>query len=644
MLTSPGRTWFQPVSRWAGIGAGIILLAALPFILDSFYLFVASLTLAYAIASLGFGLLVGSSGQVSLAHAVPFAIGAYAVAIGSAHGVNVWLALLAGIVLSVIISIAAGLVTLRLSEFYFALATIGLVVVLQNFLSSATFAGGTDGIPAPVIILFSTGRGQTVDEYLAVAVFAVVAGLVTRNLNNSYMGRAFNGIRDAPSAAASCGVPVFRTKVAAFTISSAYATVAGAIYAGLVTLVSPDQFGFNLVLLFLAILIVGGRASIAGAFVGAAAFTYVPQVLQPAQGAQNLIFGLAIMLTMLVAPDGLWPAGARLVRRILRGLVPGDRGPLGRTAGKAVELVPEPVDGEPPPPPIDQDLARAILAPAGASPASTAEAGPGPVVVGHGAAHADDAPSTRLTVTSLSKAFGGVPALAEVNLRLHDREILALIGPNGSGKTTLLNCITRILPADSGTVILDGTDITRMRADRVAGRGVRRTFQSPQLVSGRSVLENVMLGAHLNAQISVAAALVGRPLTGRRERATEELARDALASLGLSRYAEMPVDAVEGPTQKLIEVARCLAARPRVMLFDEIASGINSFEKGYLAERIDRLRSDHDVSLILVEHDLDFVTKVADSMIVLQSGAVIADGLPGAVLSEQPVREAYFGV
>jgi branched-chain amino acid transport system permease protein len=642
MLTSPRRTWIQPLSRSAGICAGVILLAALPFILDSFYLFVASLTLAYAIASLGFGLLVGSSGQVSLAHAVPFAVGAYAVAIGAAHGVSVWLALLAGIGVSVVISIAAGLVALRLSEFYFALATIGLVVVLQNFLSSANFAGGTDGISAPVITLFSTGRGQTIDEYLAVAVFAIVAGVVTMNLNRSFMGRAFNGIRDAPSAAASCGVPVFRTKLAAFTISSVYATVAGAIYGGLVTLVSPDQFGFNLVLLFLAILIVGGRASIAGAFVGAAAFTYVPQVLQPAQGAQDLIFGLAIMLTMLVAPDGLWPAGARLVRRTLRSLQPGVRSAVGPAAGKlAVELVPEPVDSKPPPPVIDQDLALAILAPAGADPASAA--GPGLAANGRSAAHADDPPAARLTVTSLSKAFGGVPALAEVNLRLHDREILALIGPNGSGKTTLLNCITRILPADSGTVVLDGTDITRMRADHVAARGVRRTFQAPQLVSGRSVLENVMLGAHLDARISVVAALVGRPLTGRHERAAEEAARDALAALGLTRYADMPVAAVEGPTQKLIEVARCLAARPRVMLFDEIASGINSFEKGYLAERIDRLRSEHDLSLILVEHDLDFVTKVADSMIVLQSGAVIADGLPGTVLSEQPVREAYFG-
>jgi len=640
MLTIPRRTWVQPLSQSAGIGAGVILLAALPFILDSFYLFVASLTLAYAIASLGFGLLVGSSGQVSLAHAVPFAVGAYAVAIGAAHGVNVWLALLAGIGVSIVISIAAGLVTLRLSEFYFALATIGLVVVLQNFLSSATFTGGTDGISAPAITLFSTGRGQTIDEYVAVAVFALIAGLVTMNLNRSFMGRAFNGIRDAPSAAASCGVPVFRTKLAAFTISSVYATVAGAIYGGLVTLVSPDQFGFNLVLLFLAILIVGGRASIAGAFVGAAAFTYVPQVLQPAQGAQDLIFGLAIMLTMLVAPDGLWPAGARLVRRILRSLQPGVRGAVGRSAGKvSVELIPEPVDDKPPPPAIDQDLALAILAPAGANAASEG----GPATNGRSAVHADDPPAARLTVTGLSKAFGGVPALAEVNLRLHDREILALIGPNGSGKTTLLNCITRILPADSGTVVLDGADITRMRADQVAARGVRRTFQAPQLVSGRSVLENVMLGAHLDARISVAAALVGRPLTGRRERAAEEAARDALAALGLTRYADMPVAAVEGPTQKLIEVARCLAARPRVMLFDEIASGINSFEKGYLAERIDRLRSEHDLSLILVEHDLDFVTKVADSMIVLQSGSVIADGLPGTVLSEQPVREAYFG-
>jgi branched-chain amino acid transport system permease protein len=637
MLSGPASAWTQTFRRSGGAWAGILILLALPFLLDGFYLFVASLTLAYAIASLGFGLLVGSSGQVSLAHSVPFAIGSYAVAVGAAHGVNVWLALLAGIVLSLIISVAAGLVTLRLSEFYFALATIGLVVVCQNVLSTASFSGGANGMPAPVITFFSTGQGQAIDQYAAVAVLALLAALAARNLNASFLGRAFNGIRDAPKAAASCGVPVFRTKLLAFAISSVFATVAGAVYGGLVSVISPDQYGFNLVLLFLAILIVGGKASVVGAFVGAAAFTYVPQVLQPTQGAQTLIFGLAIMLTMLITPDGLWPGFVRLVRRGFRALLPGRRD--SREDEQAVKLVPDPLVA------VAADRTRADAA---AVLTPLVNVGGGLDVL----AGVDDAASrerggktrpVRLSVTGLCKSFGGVPALCDVDLQLHDGEVLALIGPNGSGKTTLLNCITRIEAADSGTVQLVGSDITRLPAHQVAARGVRRTFQFPQLVAGRTVLENVMLGAHLDAQIMIGAAVVGRRLTGRRERAAETAARAALDALGLSRYAAMPVAAVEGPTQKLIEVARCLAARPCVMLFDEIASGINSFEKSDLAERIGVLRSEHDISLILVEHDLDFVTAVADSMLVLQSGRVIAEGAPGAVLTAQPVREAYFG-
>jgi branched-chain amino acid transport system permease protein len=636
MLAPQKLTRMQAAKRSGGIWAGLVVLLALPFLLDSFYLFVASLALAYAIAALGFSLLVGSSGQISLAHAVPFAIGAYAVAVGAAHRVDVWLSLLAGIALSAIISLVAGFVTLRLSEFYFALATIGLVVVTQNILSTTTFTGGTNGISAPPITFITTGRGQAVDQYFAVAVLAILAGLATRNLNGSFIGRAFNGIRDIPSAAASCGVPVFRTKLMAFTVSSVYATVAGAVYGGLVTVISPDQFGFNLILLFLAILIVGGRASIPGAFVGAAAFTYLPQVLQPAQGAQNLIFGLAIMLTMLLAPDGLWPAGARLLKRgallVLSRFDTALPQPSlelismpSTVPAHAEALAPEASPRAGMASPANQPQVATALAPAHPVPGEVRQQPP------------------RLSVTGLSKAFGGVPAVADVSLQLHHRGVLALIGPNGSGKTTLLNCITRILPADSGTIYLDGSDITRLSANQVAARGIRRTFQSPQLVSGRTVLENVMLGAHLDAKISIAAALVGRTLTGRRERATEDAARQALEILGLSRYASMPVGAVEGPTQKLIEVARCMAGKPRVMLFDEIASGINSFEKSYLAERIDSLRTDHDVSIILVEHDLDFVTKVADSMVVLQSGGVIAEGLPSLVLAAKPVREAYFG-
>jgi branched-chain amino acid transport system permease protein len=631
------------VRRGGGVWLGVVIFCILPFGLDSFFLFVASLTLAYAIASLGFGLLVGSSGQVSLAHSVPFAVGAYAVALGAEHGLNVWLALLAGIVLSILISVVAGLVTLRLSEFYFALATIGLVVVLQNYLAGASFSGGSDGLPAPVITFFSTGRGTTFDQYVAVALIAIVAIIFTRNINASFVGRAFNGIRDVPQAAASCGVFVFRTKLLAFAVSSVYATVAGAVYAGLVTLVSPDQFGFNLVLLFLAILIVGGRTSIAGAFVGAAAFTYVPQALQPAQGAQDLIFGLAIMLTMLVAPDGLWPTAVRLVRQAGRRLLAGRR-PSGNRQDSLRSVPPEHAAAA-----VTTEAVAA--APVNAEQASLHldQTGPrgadGPtVVLASGAGAGARAGPPRLVVTGISKSFGGVPALSDVSLELHAGEILALIGPNGSGKTTLLNCITRILPPDAGTVLLDGADITGMRADQVADRGIRRTFQSPQLISSRTVLENVMLGAHCDARTWLGAVLAGRVLTGKREARAEAAARQALAALGLARYAAMPMSAVEGPTQKLIEVARCLAGNPRVMFFDEIASGINSFEKDDLAERIHELRAEHDVSLILVEHDLDFVTKVADSMVVLQSGSVIAKGRPGPVLSAQPVREAYFGV
>jgi branched-chain amino acid transport system permease protein len=635
MLTSPKPAWIQAAARPAWILAGLVVLLALPFTIDSFYLFVASLTLAYAIGTLGFGILLGSSGQVSLAHAVPFAIGAYATAVGTAHGVNIWLSLLIGVVLSALISLAAGLVTLRLSEFYFALATIGLVIVAQNFLSTASFGGGTNGTAAPPVVFFTTGRGMAIDQYLAVAVLALLAGVITGNLNGSFIGRAFNGIRDVPNAAASCGVPVFRTKLMAFMLSSVYATIAGAVYGGLVGVVSPDQFGFNLILLFLAILIVGGRTSIAGVFIGAAAFTYVPQVLQPAQGLQNLIFGLAIMLTMLLAPDGLWPAGAQLVRRAGKLVV--SRLDTSVIHQPALELVsvPSAVAAR------TEALASADAGPIAAGPSQADDPQLARVPVPRPPVASEQ--PIRLAVTGLTKTFGGVPALTSVSLTLHHREVLALIGPNGSGKTTLLNCITRILPADSGTVQLDGADISRMSANQIAAHGIRRTFQSPQLVRGRTVLENVMLGAHLQARTSVFAALAGHAITGRREKSVEEAAMQALEMIGLSGYAHMPAEAVEGPTQKLIEVARCLAGKPTVMLLDEIASGINSFEKGYLAERIDSLRTDHDVSLILVEHDLDFVTKVADSMVVLQSGAVIADDSPDVALAAPAVREAYFG-
>ena len=611
---------------FAAAAVGLLILALAPFQLSSFNLFVASLTLVYAVGALGFGLLVGESGQVSLAHPVFFAIGAYATALASQHHFNIWVALLAGVGLSMAIALVSGLVALRLAEFYFSLVTLGLVLAFANYLSTASYTGSTSGLLSPPMRLFGTGRGVLTDQYVAIAVLAVAASCVSWGLGRSYLGRAFNAVRDMQGSAASLGVPVLRMKLLAFMLSAVYGCVGGAFYGGLVLAITPSQFGFNLLLLFLAILIVGGRLSIAGAFVGAVMFTFLPQKLAGFQANQNLIFGAAIMATMLFAPNGLVSLGslafsyAVRIRRYFTS---------GRTASETNAAAVAPATNGNGVAHVEDLALTQVVRP------QTDEA---PVV------DADGDRPPRLVIRDLSKHFSGVAALQNVDLTLGAGEVIGLIGPNGSGKTTLLNCVSRMLSADTGQTTVDGEDITKLRADKIATLGIRRTFQHPHLVHYRTVLENVMLGLHLQARVNPLAVVGAGAFPSRREREARERAMTALEFFGLGHLASAPIGKVQGPVQKVIEVARCVVSEPRVLMLDEVASGVNSYEQEELASNLNRLNAETGVSMIVIEHDLEFVRKLASRLVVLNVGRVIADGAPQAVLESADVMESYLGV
>lgn len=609
------------VPSFAAAAVGLVLLVLVPFQLSSFHVFVMSLALVYAVGSLGFALLVGESGQVSLAHPVFFAIGGYSTALAAEHHFNIWIALLGGVGLSVAFALVSGLVALRLAEFYFSLVTLGLVLAFGNYLSTATYTGATSGLVAPPLRLFTTGRGLITDQYVAVAVLAVAAAWATWGIGRSYLGRALNAVRDMQASAASLGVPVLRMKLTVFALSAIYGCIGGAFFAGIVVAISPSQFGFNLLLLFLAILIVGGRLSIAGAFVGALMFTFLPQQLASFQANQNLIFGLAIMATMLFAPNGLVSLAGLAFSSVARA----GRYLRARTSTEAQATSASSMNGE-----GEQADRTAIKVVSGRSEPTELQAGPG------------NAP--RLVVHELAKHFSGVAALTDVDLAIEAGEVIGLIGPNGSGKTTLLNCVSRMLPADAGRITLDGRDITTLRADKIANLGIRRTFQHPHLVHNRTVLENVMLGLHSQTRVNPLLVATAGVFPGARERAGREKAMTALEFFGLGNLASAPIEKVQGPVQKVIEIARCVVSEPKVLMLDEVASGINSYEQDQLASSLERLNAETGVSMIVIEHDLEFVRKLASRLVVLNVGRVIADGVPSAVLERADVMESYLGV
>ena len=575
-----------------------LLVLGVPFLpgVPSFWITLADYAGIAAIVALGLVVLTGYGGMTSFGQATFMGCGAYVSALltTTGAGLSPWLALPAALLASGAAALALGAVTLRLSGHYLALATIAWAVSLYYLAGNFDVLGRNDGLSGiPPLRIGGVALTGSREYFVVVWTAVALAVLLTLNLLDSRMGRAIRALRGGAAAAASFGVDLPRTRILAFTYAAVLAGLAGWLYAHMQRSVNPTPFGLNASIEYLLMAVVGGAGSVWGALLGAALVTAVndqlqsllPRLLGQQGNYETAVFGALLVLLLQTAPDGLWPR--------LRRLFPPAR--------------PRRVD-------VDADPLPARTLPAPGTPV--------------------------LSATGLRKAFGGLVAVNNMGLHLDAGEIVGLIGPNGAGKSTTFNLLTGVARPGAGQVRFMGRDVTGLHPPGVAKLGIARSFQHVKLVPGMSVLENVALGAHRRGVAGPVSAML------RLDRAEEARlfaeARRQIVRVGLSEHADKPGDSLALGQQRLVEIARALCLDPVLLLLDEPAAGLRHAEKADLAALLRRLRGD-GVTVLLVEHDMEFVMRLTDRLVVMEFGAKLAEGDPAAIRANPAVVEAYLG-
>jgi branched-chain amino acid transport system permease protein len=579
-----------------GAAALAVALAGAPLYLPSYPLFVLSLGLVYAVAVLGVNLVMGYAGLVSLGHAGFAAVGAYVAAIAMAElGLSFWIALPLSGLAAAACGVVLGLPSLRLGPLHVAMVTFGfgwvIVLVAQNWLD---VTNGPNGLAVAPPRAFGIDL-YAPDFHVAVVAITLALFILARNLVASVHGRALMAIRESEMAAQAMGVDLAFYKTLAFALGALYAGLSGALFAGLSHFVNPDAFHFGVSILYVTVAILGGMGYLAGSAIGGVLMAAMPEVLRGTGEFKDLLTGSLLLLLLIFLPHGLAGFADR------RGWLP----------------------RRPDPPPAVVRTARPTPATVRAAPPTGA--------------------APLLEVDQVTVSFGGLTALKEVSLAVNRGEIVGLIGPNGAGKTTLFNAVTGLYRAASGTVRLEGRDIGRVAAHERTRLGLARTFQNPELFRTLTVLENVLVGAHTMQWPGLLASTLGTPLTRAAEAAHRARARELAAFAGLAQWIDRRAESLSFGHQRMLEIARALAAEPKLLLLDEPAAGLTSAEAEFLMDLIRRIRAELGVSVLLIAHTMRVVMGLSDRIVVLDHGERIAEGSPAEVRANADVIRAYLG-